>query len=148
MRPPFRSILCPTDLSPVGNGAVEVAFRLVAPEGTVHLLHVNEPFRAAPDVSTFAATVREHRFESEAERRALQDLVPERVPPGVRTRCHVVEGADVPGVIEDQARRHGADVVVMATQGRTGLGRLVMGSVAADVIKKLELPVILVRRAD
>ena len=42
-RPPFASILCPTDLSATGDEAVALAFALVAPGGTVHLLHVWEP---------------------------------------------------------------------------------------------------------
>jgi nucleotide-binding universal stress UspA family protein len=36
-------------------------------------------------------------------------------------------------------------VIVMATRGRTGLSRLVLGSVAADVVRKSDLPVILLR---
>ena len=45
MKPPFRSILCPTDLSPLGNLAVSVGYLLAAKGGTVHLVHVDEPPR-------------------------------------------------------------------------------------------------------
>jgi nucleotide-binding universal stress UspA family protein len=57
----------------------------------------------------------------------------------------VIRASDVAGTIEGQARRHRADVIVMATRGRTGLSRLVLGSVAADVVRKSDLPVILLR---
>ena len=39
-----------------------------------------------------------------------------------------------------------AEAVVLGTHGRTGLGRILMGSVATDVVKKKGLPVILVHQ--
>lgn len=47
--------------------------------------------------------------------------------------------------IEEAARHHAADVVAMATHGRTGLGRMVFGSVAAAVVRRAPVPVLLVR---
>jgi nucleotide-binding universal stress UspA family protein len=64
---------------------------------------------------------------------------------GVRVHCHVLRGSDVSGIIEQQARSYGASVIVMSTHGRTGIGRLLLGSVASDVVKRTDLPVILVR---
>ena len=63
----------------------------------------------------------------------------------MRTEYHLVEGVSVSDAIEDEARRLGVGVVVMGTHGRTGLGRLVMGSVATQVTKKEHLPVMLVQ---
>jgi nucleotide-binding universal stress UspA family protein len=47
-----------------------------------------------------------------------------------------------------EARRAGADLIAMTTHGRGGLGRLVLGSVADDVLRHAPCPVLLVRAAD
>ena len=43
------------------------------------------------------------------------------------------------------AEREGADLIVMSTHGRSGIGRIVLGSVADGVVRRTSLPVILVR---
>jgi hypothetical protein len=48
-------------------------------------------------------------------------------------------------VIGQVARDVEADIVVMATHGRSGLARLVLGSVATSVLQQAETPVLLVR---
>jgi nucleotide-binding universal stress UspA family protein len=44
------------------------------------------------------------------------------------------------------AREHGADPIAMATHGRTGLGRLLFGSVAEAVLRHATVPVFLIRQ--
>ena len=48
-------------------------------------------------------------------------------------------------VIAEVAREYGVTLVAMATHGRTGLSRLVMGSVADTVLRQSNLPLLLVR---
>jgi nucleotide-binding universal stress UspA family protein len=50
--------------------------------------------------------------------------------------------------IADVARCSGADIVAMATHGQTGLRRLLMGSVAEQVLRDLAIPVLLIRPTD
>ena len=50
-------------------------------------------------------------------------------------------------VIADTAAQEGADVIAMATHGRGGLARLVMGSVATGVLQQASVPLLLVRPA-
>ena len=45
----------------------------------------------------------------------------------------------------DASLKLGAEVIVMGTHGRTGIGRALMGSVATDVLKTARVPVVLVR---
>jgi len=49
------------------------------------------------------------------------------------------------GVLLDVARELGADLLALTTHGRGGLGRLVFGSVADEVLRKAHCPVLLVR---
>jgi nucleotide-binding universal stress UspA family protein len=148
MRFPFRTILCPTDLSPVGNSAVRVAYSLADPDTTVHLLYVFEPAeRAALAMGRWAPAY----LPTEEERKATEEKVREQLARLVaphagicRTEVHVVHGFPVADRIEEAAREVGADVVVLGTHGRTGLGRVVLGSVATEVMKRKSLSVLLV----
>jgi len=57
----------------------------------------------------------------------------------------VVEGVDPAAVIIESARQRGADLIVMGSHGRTGMGRLLLGSVAEKVIGEATCPVLVVK---
>ena len=152
MHVPFRTILCPTDLSDVGNLAIPVAYQLAAEGGTLHLLHVAEPpYLGNPMYSQYVQGYVPTPEEVEAgEERVRQRM--HRLPPddamsrGVRTEYHLLHGVNVSALIEEQAQNLGVDVIVMGTHGRTGLGRILMGSVATEIVKKDGLPVVLIHQ--
>jgi nucleotide-binding universal stress UspA family protein len=64
---------------------------------------------------------------------------------GVDARCEVRRGRPAEEIL-DAARRHEADLIAMATHGRTGLGRLLFGSVAEAVLRHAPVPVFLIRQ--
>jgi len=151
MKPPFAKLLCPTDLSDTGDAAVPVAYTLVADKGTVHLLHVNvpsfvlSPLDGMPVVSVPVTAEGLEALEKRARQR-LQRLAPETaVARGVKTEHHVIHDVDPASTIDREARRLGVDAIVIGTHGRTGLGRVLMGSVATDVLKRATMPVVLCR---
>jgi nucleotide-binding universal stress UspA family protein len=149
MQVPLTSVLCPTDGSESGSLPLPVAYSLVGQGGTVHLLHVCEPpFLGNPlytnYVQGYIPTPEEQRQGEERVLRKMQALPPpDAQKRGVRTEYHLVHGINVADVIEETSQRVGAGAVVMGTRGRTGLSRLLLGSVASDVMKK-RIPVILV----
>jgi nucleotide-binding universal stress UspA family protein len=57
-------------------------------------------------------------------------------------------GIDVPAAIEARAEAWGADLIVIGTHGRRGLRRLLLGSVAEELVRLARLPVLLVRGKD
>ena len=59
----------------------------------------------------------------------------------------LAEGNSAEEIVE-QARKVGADLIVMATHARSGLKRLFIGSVAEDVIRKCGIPVLVVHTDD
>ena len=59
-------------------------------------------------------------------------------------RCSVWYGAPAPAIIE-AATLNRADLIVMMTHGRSGLGRLVLGSVAESVVRGSMTPILLLR---
>jgi nucleotide-binding universal stress UspA family protein len=59
----------------------------------------------------------------------------------------VLQGTVAEGILKE-AEESGAEVIVMSTHGRTGVGRWVFGSVADRVLRASPVPVWLVRAAD
>jgi hypothetical protein len=65
---------------------------------------------------------------------------------GITSHVTVVDGGAAGTEIGQTARRVGADVIVLATHGRGGLGRALLGSVAESVIRERDRPVHVVQR--
>lgn len=149
--PPFRTVLCPTDLSAAGDDAVDLAYALTGAGGTVHLLCVCEPsYLASPfDLTPVAVTPPTPAALENLEQKVkqhLRRLTPEEAATrDVRTQMHVVHDVNPATVIQRLAEQLQAEVIVMGTHGRTGLGRLLMGSVATDVLRHSKTPVVLAR---
>lgn len=146
----FQSVLCPTDLSPVGDLAVSVAYDLVKASGVVHLLHVQEP---AYVPSPFDGTVIQTYYPDPEEQATLDRKtvanLEKLVPPaaaakGVRTEIVALRDPSVLGQVLAEAKKRKVDAIVMGTRGRSGIGRLLMGSVATAVLKEASVPVILI----
>jgi nucleotide-binding universal stress UspA family protein len=62
---------------------------------------------------------------------------------GIETACAVAMGDPVRAIIE-RARAESVDAIAMASHGRTGLSQLLSGSIAAQVIERSHLPIIVV----
>jgi nucleotide-binding universal stress UspA family protein len=72
---------------------------------------------------------------------AMSDLAQEAFP-GTDVHCDVVWSGDPAEAIVDRANQVDADVIVMATHGRSGLSHLLAGSVAESVIRRSGRPVL------
>jgi nucleotide-binding universal stress UspA family protein len=66
---------------------------------------------------------------------------------GVEARRLVGHGPVVQAII-DAAEREGADLIALASHGRTGLSRVFYGSVAAGVLHRVDRPLLLIRSRD
>jgi nucleotide-binding universal stress UspA family protein len=64
---------------------------------------------------------------------------------GIEVDSVILEGAEPGAVIVDFARQRSADLIVMGSHGRTGIGRLLMGSVAEQVIGQATCSVLVVK---
>jgi nucleotide-binding universal stress UspA family protein len=64
----------------------------------------------------------------------------------VNVHTEMVTGDPVTEILQ-AAREHGCDLIVMSTHGRTGLARLLMGSVAEQVLRRAPCPVLTVKGA-
>ncbi len=127
--PELRQVVAATDLSEPGNRAIPFAYALLGAGGCVHLVHVTD----TPGK------------EREIEDR-LRSLVPDAaIARGIETHVHVVPDANAARAIAQSAERTGADLIVVASQGRTGLAKVVMGSVARSLLEITLRPVLVMR---
>jgi len=138
-------ILYATDFSraslPAFSAALEMAKRDHARLFLLHVLTPPSPFLGDELPASYIDL--EVRARREVERQ-LAALVAQVKKAGVRIEAKVTEG--VPGEqILRAARRQHADVIVIGTHGRTGLGRIFMGSVAERVLQRATCPVLTVR---
>ncbi|MFW6051688.1 MAG: universal stress protein [Myxococcota bacterium] len=138
-------ILSPIDFSKTSEHALEYALNLAEGLGAeVHVLHVYQlPMYTMPDGALLAGPDVATRV-LETSREALGEVVDRHAQRGVPIERHLTEG--VPHAeIDRVAREVGADLIVMGTHGRSGLGHLLLGSVAERVVRSSAVPVLTVR---
>jgi nucleotide-binding universal stress UspA family protein len=135
-----RSILHPTDFSERSQYALGLACALARDYGArLVVLHVV----AVPAVIYAEGAVPPDSEELRAAARAQLDGLP--VPFGnIRVERRLEEGDAVETILR-VAQELPADLIVMGTHGRTGLGRLLMGSVAEQIVRKASCPVLTVK---
>jgi nucleotide-binding universal stress UspA family protein len=141
----FDKLLIPLDGSRFAEAALPKAVELVRnnPGATLILLRAAEA-TTFPGVDPIDAQVSVvHEAEDYLETVAAR-LRADGVS-GVRTS--VWYGAAAPAIIE-AAERANADLIVMSTHGRSGVGRLIVGSVAESVLRGARTPIFLIRVED
>jgi nucleotide-binding universal stress UspA family protein len=137
---PIRTILHPTDFSAPSANAFEVACALARDYGArLILLHVRPPDVIYGDGYVLPPDPGPIRRELLA---MLNGIRP--ADPALRVERVLEEGDPAEGIVE-KARQVPCDLIVMGTHGRTGVGRLLMGSVAEAVLRRAPCPVLTVK---
>ncbi|WP_049982606.1 universal stress protein [Halorubrum sp. BV1] len=137
----YDAVCCPTDGSRGSDAAVEHACELAAlAEARVHALFVvDESIAGAAD---WDMVVEREEARGEHALDAVADAGERR---GIPVERHLRRGRPHEEIL-DAAGDYGVDLIVMGTEGRTGLGRfLSAGSVAERVVRHSSVPVLTVR---
>jgi nucleotide-binding universal stress UspA family protein len=136
-----RKILFPTDFSEASESAWRMAQDLAAETGAMLVIvHVHSPPAYSGSEMYYLAPP----SDDAALRQRLQSLVPS--DPTVR-HGHCLLTGDPASEILRLAEEEQVDLIVMGTHGRTGLLRLLQGSVAEAVVRRASCPVITVKHA-
>jgi nucleotide-binding universal stress UspA family protein len=139
------TVLVPVDRRPASLDALEAAARLRPEE--IFLVHVIQPFDAIVPQHLYQGIGGPRSLLEEERVHAAKDL--ERLARCVRPRriaCRTEVRAGVPWEeILAAASGAGADLIVMATAGRTGLPRFLLGSVTEKVVRAADCPVMTIR---
>lgn len=141
----MKRILVPTDFSPTAEKAFRFAFEIAErAKATIVLYHLFTPISSGVIYTETAKEIYNKQLESNLLKRlkrlkkkvsANNDKVP------ILT---VVGRTPIINNILGFAEHNSIDFIVMGTQGASGLKKVLMGSVASRVIKKCDIPVLLV----
>jgi nucleotide-binding universal stress UspA family protein len=138
----FRRVLCPHDFSDAADHALREAATLAGEAGgRLHVLYVQQPFYVPINVPTESMPNALELLPD--QRAALEKRVRKVLGPAAPPVSVSAEVGQPANVILRAARR--ADSIVMATQGRTGLPRLMLGSVAERIVRHSPVPVLTIR---
>jgi general secretion pathway protein E len=130
-------ILFPTDYSDCSSEALRYALTLAGESGgSLLILHVVEPMSPYLVPETGEPTANSHRDDFFAQ---LKGLLSERTPVPYEERTII--GAPVASIVHVAESEH-VDLIVMGTTGRTGVKRLLLGSVAEEVVRRAPCPVL------
>lgn len=142
----FRRILVPHDFSDAATHALRVARGLAQRHGgRLTVLHVVTPYQPVTMLPEVAGWISDREIVA-GSRRSLDELVRRELRGrGAPPYRFDVQLGDPTTRIVDAAR--GADCIVMATEGRTGLSHVLIGSVAEKVVRHSPVPVLTIRPA-
>jgi nucleotide-binding universal stress UspA family protein len=137
-----HKILVPTDFSTGGKTALDTATSLAKERGAQLLIvHVEEPPLAYGGGELYYGLEEPDRAQLE---KMLKEVVPSDASVVVEHRLLMGNPASA---IVHFAEKEAVDMIVMPTHGRTGLARVLMGSIAEEVVRKAKCPVLIVKSA-
>jgi nucleotide-binding universal stress UspA family protein len=138
-------VLVPYDGSEQAEAALEFAFREHA-DATVSVLRVIDPLEAGYTSQPTAFGQAEEWFESaRSEAESMLSEVTERgADAGVAVETDVQVGRPSRTIVEFVGE-HDVDHIVMGSHGRSGVSRILLGSVAEAVVRRSPVPVTIVR---
>ena len=146
----YQRILVATDGSALSKKAVKHAISLAASTGASLVALKVVPrypvsfFDGSATLTVETVSEAEKKWVTDAEAQ-LDAVVKEAQSAGVKAKTAVVKSDLIAESIISAARKHKADLVVMASHGRKGLKRILLGSEALAVLTHSEVPVLILR---
>jgi len=146
----FKRILVATDGSPLSRKAVTSAIALAAQNGA-ELVAVTVVPRYPTNYFDGAAVFtpedigRIEKQWAEAAQSALDEIASQAEASGVKVKTSTVSADLVGDAIIAAAKKHDSDTIVMASHGRHGIQRLLLGSETQHVLTHSDLPVLVLR---
>jgi nucleotide-binding universal stress UspA family protein len=150
----LKHILIPLDQSALAETALDYAPKLIGPDSQITLLTVLVPpdlsisalygtdgmAQAAMDVQSYESVERQIRVQAEDY---LRGIARRLASTGARVDIAVQVGRDAEVIVEN-ARELKVDAIVMATHGRSGISRWLLGSVTQKVLSAAPCPVMVI----
>lgn len=147
----FKKILIPTDGSPLSSQAANAGVCFARSVGAeVVALHVSQPFAATIGFDGMAAAyaITDEDYEkaaAEQSQKYLQHVLDRADTAGITARKCAVSNFNVADGIVQAAADNGCDLIFIGSHGRSGLSRLLLGSVTAKVLSLASTAVLVYR---
>jgi nucleotide-binding universal stress UspA family protein len=136
----FRNILFATDFSPAAAQAIPYVRKIAKHyDADLLTLHVRPPVvNAMTEPGTWPTDIEAAKAQDDKHREEVLDTFA-----GIRTQVLVEEGS-IQSCLDGAMEKNNTDLVVIGTRGRTGLGKLLLGSVAEEIFRTVPCPVLTV----
>lgn len=138
---PRKKVVVPIDFSDDAFEALDTALELVADAKNVHVIYVLAVLEPA-EPGVIWATIDEESRARHAEQ-ALGERLAGAKYQGVNIK---IEFGDPGHEVAQYAQDQGADLIVLSSHGRTGIKRLLIGSVAERIVRLAHCPVLVLRK--
>lgn len=141
----FKKILVPIDGSETAQKAMAMALQMaVADKAQVRLIHTIDELSYVNSHEYSGELV---KYAREHGHKILQEGLSAMHALGVKGDIKLIDfaGQRLGDTVADEARLWAADLVVLGTHGRRGIGRLLLGSGAEQVIRLSPVPVLIIR---
>jgi nucleotide-binding universal stress UspA family protein len=141
----FARVLCPVDFSDSSQYAVELAAKVVDPDGAgitlLHIVELSSAYFEAPKVDKFLREL-DARSADMLDEWATRTRAKVAVPVTIRMRMGNV-GEQLLAALDDEPA---FDLIVTGSHGRTGLKRAFLGSIAEKIVRHAKCPVLVARK--
>jgi nucleotide-binding universal stress UspA family protein len=139
-------VLVPYDFSDCSAAALDYAARFANSDARLYIVHVDEllDVRISPYVSANGLYIHEYLWDK--RHKEVEQQLAKIAPRGTDAvyEHHCMTGSP-PDELLAFAEKTGIDLIVMGSHGRTGLSRLLTGSVAEQVMRRSKCPVLIVK---
>jgi len=144
----YKRVLVPLDGSPLAEAVIPFLTEIAGPlDMSILLLRVLEPLPVAV-VEGLRQDIIDVSEDRRRDARAyLASIAAGLERRGIRTTYDVRSGRPDLQIVEAARDAH-ADLIAMSTHGRSGIGRLLFGSVAEQVLRHAEVPVFMMRQTE
>lgn len=147
-QPLYQRALVPLDGSAAAEAVIPFVLEIAGPlDMAVTLLQVVEPLRSVVVEGAGQVVVDDIDGRTREAEAYLAGIAAELRGRGIETDWQVRRGEAAPSILA-AARASDADVIAMTTHGRTGFGRLFFGSVAEQVARRADVPVLMLRQTE
>lgn len=146
---PFKRIMVPLDFSAPANLAVQYAIDFARRyEASLDLVHVYQPItHALPDGYVLVTPEQLEEILAQFEKQLAAAKEQAKKGGVARVETVLLHGYPIHEILR-HAEDSQTDLIVMGTQGRSGIKRLVLGSVAENVLRSAPCPVLVVRETE
>lgn len=137
---PKKTVVVPVDFSDESFAALDTALTLVTGPKDVHVVHV------LPTLELAEPGVIWGTIDDEGRRHHALQALAERLRDKRHAECHLVVKFGDPGhEIANYVAEAKAELIVLPSHGRTGIRRMLIGSVAERVVRLAHCPVLVLR---
>ena len=144
----YQRILVPVNGSSTSEKALQEAIKVAEGKGQLRLVYaLEEIIPVAAEGYDYASTAALLEAARKAAENTLTQAANKVRKSGATAEVALIDepGQSVIDVINNEAQNWMADLIVIGTHGRSGLTRLLLGSVAEGVVREATIPVLLIR---